>query len=572
MNRFNSRKPHYNDDSDYTTNTPSYYDDLARTRKLIEELAKRIWDYEKTLEENLQKLKDKLSEIEHLIGDGFNDVIEDLLREWVNDGTLEHIINEEIFNTKADKDYVDKELYKNYRRTLDYLKLSKDKNDGISDNYNDLVELINECKVKNKGLYIPNGKFYVSEDIMIDEIDNILIDGELIIEDGKMLEILGGRGQFSYNVEIRKVTGKVRLAGFFNSFIKILGATEIELYANGDKEYIYGAMAYNTLELGRVELLSILSEGYERGWVNENKFYGGRFFKILIDGNYNHNHNIFYSPSIENGEIIIKRGSFNYFKMLRLEGENNIEFGNEAFNNRIENSWSGNSKARGNVISPLYTNIIDDGESNIVYNVNNTYNNVTEIFRFDSFNHNLDEVEKVDNKVKLNNNYYKILKLEDIPIDKSLTLIAKSHSRNLRVRVTLKNNDKYVIRDDESITGTALAYLTVDYMTRFNYDEITTNLFPGGSAKFFDIEFMFGDETANSLIDYVKIFLVTPKNESVPLIENICNMKRGLFKNRKPNETNYVKNTLVKHGAILEGRDYAWVYDGNEWLTISQLL
>lgn len=110
MNKSNSRIPSYNNDSDYTTNAPSYYDDLARKQRLIEELASKIWDYEKTLEENIQMLKVKLSEIEHLIGDGFNDVIEDLLREWVNDGTLDHIINEEIFNTKADKDWVDEEL------------------------------------------------------------------------------------------------------------------------------------------------------------------------------------------------------------------------------------------------------------------------------------------------------------------------------------------------------------------------------------------------------------------------------------------------------------------------------
>lgn len=110
MSRFNSRKPRYNDDSDYTTNAPSYYDDLARKQGLIKELAKRIWDYDKTLEENLQMLKDKLKEIEIIIGEGFDLRIEELLREWVNDGTLNHIINEEIFNTKADKDWVDDEL------------------------------------------------------------------------------------------------------------------------------------------------------------------------------------------------------------------------------------------------------------------------------------------------------------------------------------------------------------------------------------------------------------------------------------------------------------------------------
>ena len=125
MSRFNSRVPRYDDGSDYTTNAPSYYDDLARKQKLIKELAKRIWDYEKTLEENLQMLKDKLKEIEDIIGEGFDLRIEELLREWVNDGTLEHIINEEIFNKKADKEWVDERLnkpiyYQDYTLTQHY--------------------------------------------------------------------------------------------------------------------------------------------------------------------------------------------------------------------------------------------------------------------------------------------------------------------------------------------------------------------------------------------------------------------------------------------------------------------
>ena len=130
MSRFNSRVPRYNDDSDYTTNAPSYYDDLARKQKLIKELAKRIWDYEKTLEENLQMLKDKLKEIEDIIGEGFDLRIEELLREWVDDGTLENIINEEIFNTKADKDWVIDQLneqvyYDGYKITEHYDSLTE---------------------------------------------------------------------------------------------------------------------------------------------------------------------------------------------------------------------------------------------------------------------------------------------------------------------------------------------------------------------------------------------------------------------------------------------------------------
>ena len=117
MSRYHSRIPRYNDDSDYTTNAPSYYDDLARKQKLIKELAKRIWEYDKQLDQSLENIENVLNEyitivdgklelIDHIIGEGFNDRIEVLLREWVNDGTLNHIINVEIFNMKEEIYYL----------------------------------------------------------------------------------------------------------------------------------------------------------------------------------------------------------------------------------------------------------------------------------------------------------------------------------------------------------------------------------------------------------------------------------------------------------------------------------
>lgn len=107
-----NRKPNYVSDADYTTNAPDYYDDLARKQKLLEILSKRVYDYDKTLNNSLENIKnvldDYVNKIDHKIGEGFNDEINELLVQWVNDGTLEHIINVEIFKTKADTLYVDK--------------------------------------------------------------------------------------------------------------------------------------------------------------------------------------------------------------------------------------------------------------------------------------------------------------------------------------------------------------------------------------------------------------------------------------------------------------------------------
>ena len=162
--KFNSRKPRYNDDSDYTTNAPSYYDDLARKNQLIKYLAKRIWEYEKTLNESLEEIENilnnyidvidgKLEVIDHLIGEGFNDRIEVLLREWLADGTLDYLINEVVFE-QLNKDI--KEFKEKIENDFNEHK------EKIENDFNNHKEEINKwlnC-INNDVLNIGNIKFY----------------------------------------------------------------------------------------------------------------------------------------------------------------------------------------------------------------------------------------------------------------------------------------------------------------------------------------------------------------------------------------------------------------------------
>lgn len=103
MDNFRSRFPFYKDDADYTTNAPSYYDDLARKNKLIQHLAEKIYDYDTILKTSLEEIEQILEQVIDKIGEGFNAEIADLLILWVEDGTLDHIINETLMNKKADK-------------------------------------------------------------------------------------------------------------------------------------------------------------------------------------------------------------------------------------------------------------------------------------------------------------------------------------------------------------------------------------------------------------------------------------------------------------------------------------
>lgn len=93
--KFRSRKPYYPDSSDYNTNAPSYYDDLARKSKLIQLLSERIWEYDEKLAKRFDAWDKNLED--------FPEDVESLLQDWLSDGTLDHIINETIFNMKADQ-------------------------------------------------------------------------------------------------------------------------------------------------------------------------------------------------------------------------------------------------------------------------------------------------------------------------------------------------------------------------------------------------------------------------------------------------------------------------------------
>lgn len=102
MDKFKSRFPFYNDDSDYTTNAPSYYDDLARKQKLLKLLSEKIWEYDEELAKRFSEWDKNLEK--------FDEEVIRLLIGWLEDGVLTQIINEEIFSLKVDKTDVN-EIY-----------------------------------------------------------------------------------------------------------------------------------------------------------------------------------------------------------------------------------------------------------------------------------------------------------------------------------------------------------------------------------------------------------------------------------------------------------------------------
>ena len=84
-----SAAPFYSNSADYNTNSKSYYDDLSRKAKLFEILAHRIWEYDEELAKRFEEWDQNLED--------FPENVEKLLIKWLEDGTLDDIINENIF-------------------------------------------------------------------------------------------------------------------------------------------------------------------------------------------------------------------------------------------------------------------------------------------------------------------------------------------------------------------------------------------------------------------------------------------------------------------------------------------
>ena len=187
---FNSRIPRYNDDSDYTTNAPSYYDDLARKNQLLKTLSYRIWEYQEVINKQFnewdEQIKQYFLEWQKNLEE-FDEEVMKLLRQWIDDGTFADIINQEILSWKADKTYVDSEFSKVNNELSKKVNKSdialnvKDfgaLGDSINDDTTAFENAIDHLKNTGGVIQVPrtNGSYIISRPL--DLTSNITIDGD----------------------------------------------------------------------------------------------------------------------------------------------------------------------------------------------------------------------------------------------------------------------------------------------------------------------------------------------------------------------------------------------------------
>lgn len=91
-------RPRYESDADYTTNAPSYYDDLARKQKLIKELAMKIWEYDQILASKLKEVEDTLKQYSDILDgkiEDFDNIILTKTENWLAEN-MEDILTEAV--------------------------------------------------------------------------------------------------------------------------------------------------------------------------------------------------------------------------------------------------------------------------------------------------------------------------------------------------------------------------------------------------------------------------------------------------------------------------------------------
>ena len=350
---YNSRKPYYNDSSDYTTNAPSYYDDLARKNKLIKHLALRIWDYDEELAKRFAEWDKKLEE--------FDDEVLKLLEKWMEDGTFDELINVRLFHDLKRKipTVVNVAHYDDIDHALE--KVDTILSEGLTPTLHFSGE---KTYSTDKTVYVPSGV-------------HLQMDNDLVYTGYKDEPIMVIGDQYSDNripfINVRVIRENVsNWNSKDNIGVKIYNAYEghivISKAVNNTVGVLFEAyssgIVYNDIFLKNIgsNQYGVITDSLASGWFNENNIFGGRIwvdssvhpgksrYGVVIDstdGSYpKNNNNNFYKPSfelkrpsgVESLPILINHGNLNKFMNCRNENNGTIfaRFENESTENIID--------------------------------------------------------------------------------------------------------------------------------------------------------------------------------------------------------------------------------------------
>ena len=376
----NKRYPRYPDDADYQTNAPSYYEDLARKQKLLKMLAEKIWEYDERLDERLEDLENILQDyllqwderIENL-----DDEVSHIFVTWLEDGTLEQIINHDVLGNKADKTFVDSEIERLEQKDEDIIIHLDETDKEVADNKKALLYVTPEMfgydhsnpadepiqdwlnYARTNNILAKAGNLEINRDFNFRNVA-LEITGDLNI---KTYEIeLGGNPntwqQKTQKINKVKQTHKTKsdlqivIRGCSNQRIEIGHANGVKFRLNDEDDKI----AYSTFVFGVVYYIDIDNDSFNVSgdkllWFNENELHMTIVYHLKMDGSYWHNNNRFYGGTFEGliNKIEILQGRDNFFYNMRFENvtlEPSIIFGEDTFNNTIYQTYTSSHPSR----------------------------------------------------------------------------------------------------------------------------------------------------------------------------------------------------------------------------------
>lgn len=386
--------------------------------------------------------------------------------------------------------------------------------DGVTDNYQAILKAATYAKDNDTCFYLPKGNYYCSQNVVIEGVKHIIIDGSIKMDTGKAITILYDSYLASANWKIYDIqNGKLVLSGLNSSKVEVIKAKELELYAHGDiekKEFI----AYNTFILGKIDKLKIFSEGAKAGWVNENKFYGGRIMNIVIDGNFNHDNNIFYGTMLEGFTLDLNKGASNFFYDVRLEGNNSVTFGAGTSDNVIYRSWQANQYSY--LRDSVNTSCKNYGFNNHIISNLDKFHKRDTIFNIDSKSNNFKLSVITKNKFDLTiaNSDGVLFETDLIELRNPFGIIAKSDKSLFLIDLYAYDANKKLILTEQT-NFTALSDGKFNTMTgAYSFDENVgienagVPLFPNGTVKFVRYRIRTGSKTKGKVFNYLNIIKI----------------------------------------------------------------